>query len=124
MSPEHVINGWNRAVGGRPNAWASDPAQKLPQWVQLDFPQPVAIAAVHVSFLSRARSAAAFRIDLWRDGAWHPVAEAGKRQRRHVLTFPRATAERLRLVILRAAAGYGVTEIRAYGKSEAAGPSR
>ena len=36
--PENVINGVARIVGTTTNQWASDPAQPMPQWLELTFP--------------------------------------------------------------------------------------
>ena len=37
--PENVINGVARIVDRSPNQWVSDPAQPLPQWIELEFPE-------------------------------------------------------------------------------------
>jgi hypothetical protein len=48
--PENVINGVARVVGRTPNQWMSDPAQPLPQWIELEFPEPTTINTVYLTF--------------------------------------------------------------------------
>jgi len=122
LTPDHVNNGWNRAVRGYPNAWWPDPSQPLPQWVQLDFARPVAFNTVHVSFQNLAMAPDAFQIDVAADGQWQTVVKVtGRRQRRHVLALGRVTASKLRLVISQARRRVGVCEIRVYDEPRAPG---
>jgi len=125
LGPENVLNGWNRAVAGYPNAWWPDPSQPLPHWVELDFGKPVAFNTVHVTFQNPALLPDAFRVETWANEAWRPVAEvASGVQRRHVLTFERAMATKLRLVITRARGRIGVCEIRVYDDPAPERPAR
>ncbi len=48
--PENVINGVTRIVDRSPNEWVSDPAQPLPQWIELEFPEPTTINTVYLTF--------------------------------------------------------------------------
>ena len=48
--PENVINGVARIVDRTPNQWVSDPTQPLPQWIELEFPEPTTINTVYLTF--------------------------------------------------------------------------
>ncbi len=48
--PELVTNGITRYRRGCTNQWASAPGQPLPQWLQLQWPQPVEIGEIHLTF--------------------------------------------------------------------------
>lgn len=45
-----VINGVHRGVGAASNRWISDPAQPMPQWLELRFREPARIREVHIVF--------------------------------------------------------------------------
>lgn len=111
----NVVNGFNRAIRGRPNSWRPDPSQPMPQWVELDFGREVSLDAVHVSFQSQQMRADAFRLEVPQADGWKTLAEVtDNSQRRRVLTFDVVRANRLRLVITKAQPNMGVCEIRAY----------
>lgn len=48
--PENVINGVSRIVQRTPNQWMSDSTQPLPQWIELEFPEPTTIDTVYLTF--------------------------------------------------------------------------
>ncbi len=48
--PENVINGVARIVERTPNQWGSDPKEPLPQWIELEFPEPTTINTVYLTF--------------------------------------------------------------------------
>ena len=48
--PENVINGVSRIVERAPNQWMSDSTQPLPQWIELEFPEPTTINTVYLTF--------------------------------------------------------------------------
>ena len=48
--PESVINGVSRIVGRTPNQWMSDSNEPLPQWIELEFPEPTTINTVYLTF--------------------------------------------------------------------------
>ena len=48
--PGRVIDGVSRNVGGVRHGWISDPAQKLPQTLTLDFGRPVVAREVRLTF--------------------------------------------------------------------------
>ncbi|MGB4729141.1 MAG: hypothetical protein WBH86_17185, partial [Thermogutta sp.] len=84
-----------------------------------EFPQSVSFNTVHVSFQSASMRADDFDIEVWRNDQWVRIVEVrGNTERRRVLTFPRVTAQKVRLVIHRAQPDMGVCEIRVYDESE------
>ncbi len=48
--PENVVNGHNRIVDEQNYEWVSDPAQDLPQWIQVEFDKATEINNVSVVF--------------------------------------------------------------------------
>jgi len=46
----NVVNGINRGVGLKPNRWASDPGESLPQELKLRLPVPSRISEIHLVF--------------------------------------------------------------------------
>lgn len=118
FAPENVIDGFARAIRGVPHSWRPDPQHPLPQWVELNFERPVAFNTVHISFQSKAMRGDDFDVQVWRDGDWVTVVEVRENfDRRRVLTFPRATSDRLRIVIHRAQPDMGICEIRVYDEN-------
>jgi hypothetical protein len=133
--PENVINGWSRIIGSTPNMWRSAPGEAMPQWIELSFPNPVAINTVQVAFgtdlnsrhLERVRTsdtgpaalagATAYEIQVHDGSQWRSVVhEEGNFQRWRRHQFTKATVAKLRLVIH--AVGHmdsaQVYELRAY----------
>jgi hypothetical protein len=97
------------------NLWCSDPAQALPQWVELSWAEPQEIAQVELTFpghLLREYHAYApfyrdpqcpkdYSIDVWTESGWKEVVRVEgnyHRKRRHPIRPAKKTA-RLRLVI-------------------------
>lgn len=119
LNPANVINGWNRAVAGVPNSWAPDPAQKSPQWIELQFGKPVRFNSVHVTWQLPELAAAAYRLEAGQGPeAMKTVAKIeGNKLRRRVHGFEAVTADRLRLVVDAPATGGAppqLCEIRVY----------
>ena len=98
-----------------PNLWVSDPAQKLPQAVTLDFGAPRTFNTVYASFdthlkhayhdmraFHRAHTCARnWRLLALCDGAWKQVyEEKDNYHRRRKAVFPAVTASQLRLEVL------------------------
>jgi hypothetical protein len=111
----HVVDGFARAVRGVPHAWRPDPRQPLPQWVELDFGKPARFNTVHVTFQSKDMRAEQFRLETFEAGQWRAVAEVvDNPDRRRVLSFAPQTAQKLRLVLVKAKRDAGVCEIRVY----------
>lgn len=48
--PENVINGHSRIIDAEHYEWVSDPEQKLPQWIELQFKERTVIDSVSVVF--------------------------------------------------------------------------
>jgi hypothetical protein len=48
--PENAINGYNRIVDAENYEWVSDPAQDMPQWLEVEFNEPATINNVSVCF--------------------------------------------------------------------------
>jgi len=117
--PKNAVNGFARAVRGWPNCWRPDPNEPLPQWIELDFGRPRLLDTVHVSFQSQSMRAEDFEIQVEKDGAWRTVAQVtGNQDRRRVISFPRTTTRKLRLVVAKAQPEMGVCEIRAYDEQD------
>jgi len=109
--PGNVINGWTRLAENASSTWRSDPAQPLPQWVELDFGEPTAFNTVQLTFVthpSGQRPKLPFSPTCVRDydlealvaGAWVPLVKARDNFLRHrVHRFRRQKATKLRLNI-------------------------
>ena len=120
MRPENVVNGFARAVGERSgettNAWAADPDAAPPHGIELNWPEPIAMNVVHVTFQTADLAPRWFTVEAKRDGAWTTIAEVSdNRHRRHVLGLDRVTTSAIRVVLDVPAA---VCEIRVYDEPE------
>jgi len=116
MAAAAVIDGYPRAASGKTHAWAPDPQQAMPQWIELSWDQARSFNLVHVSFLTKDYSARRFSVQIWQGGQWQQVAEVQQnKQRRLVLPVGDARSEKLRLVFDELPKGeFGVCEIRVY----------
>jgi len=133
--PENVVNGWHRTVDGAPNCWRSDPAEALPQWVELRLPAPKAVNTVHVTFVTDLNTrrlqrvtqpvtghsvlpaTRGYAVQAHVGGEWVPVVQVEdniQRWRRH--HFDEVTTDRVRLVVNETALtdGTQVYELRLY----------
>jgi len=120
--PESILDGFARYEHGRPHAWRPDHGQPLPQWIELDFGRAVTLNTVHVTFQTKALAATSFRVEAAAGDAWQAVAEvSGEQQRRHVLSFARTRASKLRVVLIEAPEGVGLCQIRAYDEPNTEG---
>jgi hypothetical protein len=110
--PANVITGTNRADMWT-NIWISDPAQQLPAWIELRWPQPISLTTVQLTFDTNQNVLE--RAPLFRhpdcvrdydvavhDGLnWRPVASLRDNyHRRRVHEFERLTSDRLRVTAL------------------------
>ena len=120
--PEQVINGWNRAVNGKRNAWAPEPTATGPQWLQLDLPMKTRVNTLHISFQTRLSRGVDFAIETFTDGEWQRVAEArDNAARRRVFRFAapaRGETDKVRVVFNKVAGQFGVCEIRLYDEPD------
>jgi hypothetical protein len=115
FAPANVTRGFARAIRGWPNAWRPDPKRPLPQWIELDFGQPVRFNSVHVAFQSQVMRAEDFRLEVPLEQGWRTLAEVSDNtQRRRVIPLPPTTASKLRLVLTKVRDDMGVCEIRVY----------
>lgn len=126
-----ALSGTTRPVAGV-ERWISDPAQPLPQWLQLEWPGEVSLKEVHLTFpgylLREYHSTPPgfldpqmprqYRLQFQKsDGSWQTLVQVEyntTRHRRHA--FPTITTQRLRLIV---EATHGdpaasLAEIRAY----------
>lgn len=130
--PENVINGVARIVGTATNQWASDPAQELPQWIELAWPQPAQLNTVYLTFDTDMNTrfhdeplvrqcVKDYRLEYQDDGTWHELARVTDNyQRRRVHRFPAITAGKLRLWVEATGGDRSarVFEIRAYNEPD------
>lgn len=128
--PENVINGIARIVDTEANMWASAAEEPLPQWVQLNWDQPVTVNTVHLTFdtdMNMAYHTAPLPPQCVRDyelacevdGDWRTVArEKGNFQRKRVHRFTPVTTSRIRLTVTatNGSESARVFEIRAYNE--------
>jgi len=126
--PENVIDGVARIVGTTTHMWASDPAQSLPQWIELAFPQPTQVNTVYLTFDTDMNTrfhdeplvrqcVKDYRLE-YRDGSqWHELYHVTDNyQRRRTHRFPAVEVHKLR-VSVEATGGdksARIFEIRAY----------
>ncbi|MCP4643321.1 MAG: FAD-dependent oxidoreductase [bacterium] len=134
-SPENVVNGISRTVGGDTNLWKSDPAEGWPQWIELAFPEKVMANTAQVTFgtdinarrLSKVKDpntgetvlpiVSDYTLSAFDGTSWREIVEVKdnyQRWRRH--TFDAREMERLRVTVT---GGVGVDaaevcEIRVY----------
>ena len=89
-APENVINGWSRIVDAQDYEWVSDPAQELPQWIELEFAAPTKIDTVSVVFNTDLSNPGTcwnvrrpevpvcvkdYEVDVFDGSTWHKVAQ-------------------------------------------------
>ena len=105
-----VIDGVARLEDGVYHGWRSNPGVKLPQSVRLDFPAPVTLREVRITFdpnLSSARQYArpkelvkSYVLEGLADGKWKRLASDGNNQLRHrVHRFPAERLDALRVMV-------------------------
>ena len=127
-APENVISGVARMTATRTHMWRSDPDLALPQWLELEFPEPVAFDTIHLTFVTdldtRRLSSGellsgvtAYELQIPGESGWEMlVRETGNYQRWRRHTFEPVVSSKLRIVIhdvagMRSAALY---EVRVY----------
>jgi hypothetical protein len=112
--PANVLNGVTRPYRTT-NLWRSDPAEPLPQWLELRWEAPQTIRQVELTFPGHLireyhayppfyrdpQCAAEYGVQVWVDGGWREVVRVQgnyQRHRRHTLPAP-VVGDRLRVVI-------------------------
>ncbi|MPZ18222.1 MAG: FAD-dependent oxidoreductase [Luteitalea sp.] len=128
FDPGNVIRGTNRPDRWS-NVWISDPAQRLPAWIALQWPAPQSFNTIHVTFDTDANRRVTlplfrypdcvrdYRVECWSNGAWKTLVEARDNYvRRRVHRFDTVQSERVRLTILatNGAPSARVYEMRVY----------
>lgn len=48
--PRNIINGYSRIFDQENYMWASDPEEKLPQWIDVAFPEATSVNAIYLTF--------------------------------------------------------------------------
>ncbi len=128
--PRNVINGWTRLADNAASMWRSDPAQSLPQWIELDFGKPTSFDTVQLTFVTdpkgqrpklpfSATCVRDYELEALVDGEWvRVIRERGNFQRHRVHSFVAKTATKLRLTIsaTHGAKSASLFEIRVYAE--------
>ncbi len=131
FKPQNVINGWTRLAQNASSMWRSDPAQPLPQWIELDFEHPVELNTVQLTFVTdpdgqrptlpfSETCVKDYELSVFSDGEWETVLrERDNFQRHRVHRFKKQNAVKLRLTVsaTHGAPSAGVFEIRAYNEA-------
>lgn len=126
----NIIDGVTRIEGSQTHLWSSDPAQPLPQSIELKLPKPAALNTVYLTFDTDmnapfhtvplpAECVRDYTLSCLVGGQWKPVAEVeGNFQRRHVHRFDPLTTDRVRLTVraTNGAPAARVFEIRLYNE--------
>ena len=105
-----VIDGVSRPEGGNYHGWHSDPLQKLPQHVQLDFARPVTAKEVRLTFdpeLSARHAAVrpprlvkAYTVEARVAGRWQTLVTVTDNELRHrIHAFPETELTALRVTV-------------------------
>lgn len=116
MAAGGAIDGYARALGDDPHAWAPGKSAPGPHWVELSWPGERSFNMVHVTFQTATLAPKRFAVEAWQQGAWKPVAEVtDNRHRRHVLGLERLSASKLRVVV---GEPRGICEIRVYDEPQ------
>ena len=132
---ENVINGYSRAKDAVDYEWVSDPAQGLPQWVELKLNRKQPINTIHVTLDTDMTNPAmlapyepyphtlvkAYTVEICDGQRWITVARVVDNwMRRLVHTFPTVEATAVRITVTES--GDGVTarvfEVRIYNEQE------
>ncbi|MDZ8119301.1 FAD-dependent oxidoreductase [Pontiella agarivorans] len=135
--PGQVINGMSRIVGKKKNMWMSDPAQPMPQWLELDFGQAKRMNAIYVTLdtdLNDKRHASwefkeserfvpesirEYSVKVLVNGRWQTVAEVEDNfQRRRIHRFPSLEVSKVRIHVQRTNGDKSarIFEVRAYNE--------
>jgi hypothetical protein len=129
--PEQVLSGVTRPHRSS-NLWRSDPAQPLPQWLQLEWDREVSFRQVELTFPAQLfreyheypcfyrapECAKDYCLQVWSEGAWKEVLKvAGNYQRQRKHRLAEAVSTRKLRVLISATNGdpsAGLYEVRCY----------
>ncbi|MGJ8638780.1 MAG: FAD-dependent oxidoreductase [Opitutaceae bacterium] len=114
----NVNNGVSRIVDNQMNMWKSDPAQSMPQWVQLQLDEPKAINTIYLTFdtnLNQAKhqtwewkvtdrivpeSVKGYEVQYHNGSDWVTLVKVEDNyQRRRIHEFPEVTTDKMRVLI-------------------------
>lgn len=127
---ENVINGITRPERW-PNSWVSDPNQTLPQWVELNWTQPIPFSRVEITFdtnlsetneqalpmKANSRCVKDYELQAMMNDKWNTLLKVEgnyQRQRRHDLQLTEASGIRLAITATNGDRSARVYEIRVY----------
>ena len=118
-APENVINGHSRILSKDLYEWVSDPAQQLPQWLELELAKPTAINWISLVFDTDMTNPSTCRdykfpyvptcvkdyfVEVFADGKWIKVAEVEDNfMRKCNHRFDTVTAEKIRVTVTKVA---------------------
>jgi len=114
-APENVINGISRIRSAEVYEWVSDPAQAMPQWLQLDFAKTTEINSVSVVFNTDLTNPGTcwhlkipavplcvkdYFVEVFADGKWIKVADVTDNfMRKRIHNFDTVAAEKVRVTV-------------------------
>jgi hypothetical protein len=111
FAAENVIDGFARMTEGKTSLWASDPRQPLPQWLCLEFAQPIALTTAILTFDTNlsprlpgpgnARETVRdYTVSVRQGETWREVAAVRANfQRRSTVRFERVETEAVRITV-------------------------
>jgi len=118
-SPENVINGHSRILSKDLYEWVSDPAQQLPQWLELELAKPTDINWISLVFDTDMTNPSTCRdfkfpyvptcvkdyfVEVFADGKWVKVADvADNFMRKCSHSFETVKAEKIRVTVTKVA---------------------
>ena len=130
-APENVINGYSRILSKDTYAWVSDPAQQLPQWLELELSKPTDINWISLVFDTDMTNPSTsndlkspyvptcvkgYFVEVFADGKWLKVAEVEDNfMRKCNHSFDTVTAEKIRVTVTEMASNPSarIIEVRA-----------
>ena len=130
-TPENVINGHSRILSAEEYEWVSDPAQSLPQWLEVKFEKPEKINTVSLVFNTDMTNPGTYwgpkhpavetcvkdyTVEVFDGTVWQKVAEISDnfmRKRNHI--FEEINAEAIRITVTATCGDNSarITEVRA-----------
>lgn len=129
---QHVVDGVTRIVGFDTHLWVSDPDVALPQWIKLEWPEPVEINEVRLTFDTNFNRrdpmgpvppelVKSYQVEAFDGSRWQEVAverENVMRLRSHIFERVRCSQLRVRIISTHGAPSARIFEIRAYNNKQ------